>query len=230
MTNDVDPSYNDVILSGPGLIKWRKRTQKMEVLALGMCRTGTQSLADGLNLLGYESIYHMREVHKNGHDEYWMRALEVHFNGTEKPFGRKEFDEFLGGFSGISDIPAAIFVEELMDAYPEAKIILTTRDEDKWFESMKSTIWHAETISPLGQRMRKYMWSENPEKRGKVIFREHNQKVRDAASRRGRAVLEYEVKQGWEPLCKFLGRDIPPGLEFPQSDDWASYKKQHAQS
>ncbi|KAH8808688.1 hypothetical protein F5884DRAFT_674934 [Xylogone sp. PMI_703] len=199
----------------------------MEIIALGMCRTGTQSLADGLGVLGYGPIYHMREVHKNGHGKYWMKALEAHFERNSEPFGRKEFDEFLGNFAGVSDLPAAILVEELMDAYPDAKIILTTRDEDKWFESMKSTIWHAESVSPLGQRMKKWLWGEHPQETGKAVFRQHNLKVITAAKERGRPILEYEVKQGWEPLCKFLGKEIPVGVEFPRNDDWASYKKEH---
>lgn len=76
--------------------------------------------------------------------------------------------------------------------------------------------------------MRTQMWGQNPEENGKKIFREHNQRVRDTAKSRGRDILEYEVKQGWAPLCEFLEREIPVGVEYPRSDDWASYKKEHA--
>ena len=57
------------------------------------------ALADGLAILGYEPIYHMREVKKNGHVENWVKAFEVKFEGKGKPFGREEFDEFLGGWA-----------------------------------------------------------------------------------------------------------------------------------
>jgi len=49
----------------------------------------------------------------------------------------------------VSDIPAAIFYQELMDAYPDAKIILTTRDEEKWVQSMNKTIWGSYGKKPL---------------------------------------------------------------------------------
>jgi hypothetical protein len=57
------------------------------------------ALADGLELLGYGPIYHMREVHKNGHAKYWLPLLEYKFEGKGKAFGLEDFDEFLGGYS-----------------------------------------------------------------------------------------------------------------------------------
>ena len=111
-----------------------------------------------------------------------------------------------------------------MDAYPDAKIVLTTRDEEKWVDSMKATLWHAKT-SPFGQTMYKYLWGENREAVGKERFREHNEMVISAAKERGRKVLVFEVKEGWGPLCGFLGVEQPEGT-FPRSDDWAQYKKE----
>jgi len=57
------------------------------------------ALADALSLLGYGTIYHMREVYKNGHGKNWEAAFEAKFGGSGKLFGREEFDEFLGLFS-----------------------------------------------------------------------------------------------------------------------------------
>ena len=86
-----------------------------------------------------------------------------------------------------------------MDAYPEAKIILTTRDESKWFESMKLTIWHAKQPSPIMGLIRKHVWGGDTDTIGKEsgteLFRKHNEGVRAAAKERGREVLEYEVKE-----------------------------------
>lgn len=112
-----------------------------------------------------------------------------------------------------------------MDAYPDAKIILTTRDEDKWLDSMKATLWHAKT-SAFGQVMYNYLWGEDREGEGKARFRKHNEMVIAAAKERGREVLVYEVKDGWVPLCGFLGIEKVPEGNFPRSDDWAQYKKE----
>jgi len=135
----------------------------------------------------------------------------------------------------VSDLPAALFPSELIAAYPDAKIILTTRDEEKWFESMKATIWHLhatrKTASDTGVPFRlldlevEHAWGGDPERFGKVRFREHNELVREIAPKE--RFLEYEVMQGWGPLCEFLEKSIPEA-EFPRADDWAAYKKEHA--
>ncbi|KAH8594663.1 hypothetical protein B0O99DRAFT_687441 [Bisporella sp. PMI_857] len=204
----------------------KHRSVRMEVLCLGMCRTGTQSLSDGLQTLGYSPIYHMREVKKHGHVDAWLAAFQAKFGGKGTPLGCQEFDDILGDWAGITDIPGALFYEELMDAYPDAKIVLTTRDEDKWLESMRLTIWHAHKKhpSPISTVTHRYVWGSNPEKDGIQRLRDHNDGVRVAAKKRGRDILEYEVKQGWEPLCMFLGKDVPEG-NFPRADDWVEYKR-----
>jgi hypothetical protein len=123
----------------------------------------------------------------------------------------------------LSDIPASLFVEELMDAYPEAKIILTTREEEKWLASMQRTLWSkyftGEQLSPVATLMRDYIWTSDPVPLGTAKFKAHNQLVIKAASERGREVLVYEVKEGWPRLCAFLGKDIPEGKAFPNNDD-----------
>lgn len=70
----------------------------------------------------------------------------------------------------MSDFPASIFSDELVAAFPEAKVILTVRDEDKWFDSMMATIWHAwsapdapkETpMRLLADKYHRYMWQND---------------------------------------------------------------------
>lgn len=121
-----------------------------------------------------------------------------------------------------------------MDAYPSAKIILTTRDDEKWLASMKLNIWGKyntpDELSPIAQLMRKYVWGSDPIPVGKNKFHEHNEKVMKAAEQRGREVLVYEVKQGWGPLCGFLGKEVPESTEFPNSDDHRLWGKQQVAS
>lgn len=169
----------------------------------------------------------MREVKKNGHEQYWLPLLEAHFSSPPLPIPREKFDEFLKNFAGVTDIPASVFAAELMDAYPSAKIILTTRSPETWITSMKFTIWHVKN-SPFSQKLGEYLWGpeETREEEGIERFERHNEMVRQAAMERGREILEFEVKEGWGPLCKFLGLERPEGVGegFPRSDDWAEYK------
>ena len=135
----------------------------------------------------------------------------------------------------MSDIPAALFPDELITAYPNAKIILTTRDEEKWFQSMKATIWHLHesrrAASAAGVPFRllnlehEHVWGGDPDKLGRVKYREHNERVREISPKD--RFLEYQVQQGWGPLCEFLGKSVPK-VDFPRADDWAAYKKEHA--
>ena len=143
---------------------------------------------------------------------------------------------------GVSDIPTAMLAEELMKAYPDAKVILTTRDTEKWIESMQSSIDHAHKASlekakcseqsPMLKMAVKYHtrgWDNDVEKNGRQAFEKHNEGVLRVAKQLDRDVLVYEVKQGWAPLCQFLGVQEPVDADFPRSDDWANYKKKVAE-
>ena len=100
---------------------------------------------------------------------------------------------------------------------------------------MKATVWHlhearnasSATGIPfrLSELQYEHLWGGNPDKYGRVKYREHNVRLRAVAP--SNRLLEYEVQQGWEPLCAFLGKDIPQG-PFPRADDWAEYKKEQA--
>lgn len=127
---------------------------------------------------------------------------------------------------GTTDWPSTTFAWELMDAYPNAKIILTTRDEDAWLASMNSTLFASDPSPPSFFASFKDFHFGEYETRGegnvntKEGFRMHNKNVRKWAKDREREVLEYQVKEGWGPLCGFLGKAVPEGRAFPRSDDW----------
>ncbi|KAK0730843.1 hypothetical protein B0H67DRAFT_464583, partial [Lasiosphaeris hirsuta] len=209
------------------------QTNEMKVLVLGLPRTGTQSLADGLVQLGISPIYHMREVAKNKHQGLWVEALNSKFEGLGEPLKREQFERILAGFEGVADYPAAIFPAELVEAYPEAAIILSVRSEDKWFDSMMATLVHLEQnrkqdqpgpMSTLSRKYHQHCWGSDFPTNGRAFFKEHNKLVKELG--KGRKFLEWEPQQGWAPLCAFLGLDAPPeGTPFPRSDDWVEYKK-----
>lgn len=64
----------------------------------------------------------------------WLEALEAKFDGKGKPYGRAEFDKLFGHCQAVSNMPAILFSEELIESYPEAKVILTLRDVDSWYK------------------------------------------------------------------------------------------------
>ena len=66
--------------------------------------------------------------------EMWAQAFRAKFEGKGKPFRRAEFDMLLGHCQAVVDNPCICFAEELIAAYPEAKVILTNRDVNDWYK------------------------------------------------------------------------------------------------
>ena len=84
-----------------------------------------------LHILGYDDVYHGTDVYSNIKDcDMWIDALNAKYFAKGKPFGRAEFDKLLGHCAAITDGPANCLSLELMDAYPDAKVILVERDFD----------------------------------------------------------------------------------------------------
>lgn len=96
---------------------------------------------------------------------------------------------------------------------------------------MMSTLVHyhtnmpADTKSPMAPLAIKYhtlCWGNDFATNGREYFRQHNARVRSLGE--GRRFLEWEPKDGWAPLCEFLGAPVPD-RPFPRADDWVQYKK-----
>lgn len=228
------PTTGRLIDSHPG-----KRTRPMRVLCLGMSRTGSMSLYTALQKLGYKP-YHMAVAMDSPKSSLglWTEALQAKYEGKGKPWGREEFDKLLGDYDGICDVPGCVFVEELTRAYPEAKVVLTTRDVDAWLKSMQSTAgtclaWPTWSyVAPWDKSLTGPWWSfanvVMPHAYGTLNdfysldcpprskFGEHNELVKRVVPKE--RLLEFQVKQGWRPLCDFLG-DAAPGEDFPWIND-----------
>ena len=107
-----------------------------------------------LEKLGY-TPYHMFQAIKRPHTFYmWNECLEAKFLGKGKPWGRTDFDKLLGGFDATLDVPSAILPDELIAAYPNAKVILTNRDVNKWLTSWEKTVgeiwsWNWSLVAPF---------------------------------------------------------------------------------
>lgn len=127
------PKTGRLIDSHPG-----KRTREMKVLCLGASRTGTMSIHTALEKLGFK-VYHMAEAIKAPRTNFgcWIEAIDAKFYGKGEKFGRAEFDKLLGEFDSGADVPFITFGTELIEAYPNTKVVLNTRDVDSWLKSME---------------------------------------------------------------------------------------------
>lgn len=104
------------------------RQRQMRVICLGMPRTGTFSLFNALTRMGFKP-YHMAAAMTKPAIDFpcWEEAIRAKYHGDGKPFEREDFDKILGDYDAILDAPGVMFPDELLKAYPEAKVIITER-------------------------------------------------------------------------------------------------------
>jgi hypothetical protein len=179
----------------------------LEVIGAGFGRTGTLSLKLALEQLGFGPCHHMLEVLKNPESiAWWVDAAD----------GAPNWEKIFAGYRACVDWPAATFYHTLAQAYPEAKVILTERDSEAWFRSTQATIFPAafppDTPAAFDQMFRKVigaLFDQRIRDHDHVIgvFERHNAEVRRRIP--PERLLVYEVSQGWEPLCTFLGVPVP---------------------
>jgi hypothetical protein len=197
----------------------------MQVIGAGVGRTGTYSLKLAINRLGLGPCHHMEAVMQDMPMQVplWSAALA----------GRADWGAVYSGFGSAVDWPTASFFHELASAYPSAKFILTHRDPQTWADSFGETIYVA--IAGRDQAPSdKKAWLDMaygviakagfPEglSRDQLIegFIAHNEAVKAAIP--ADRLLVYQVKEGWEPLCAFLGTQAPDE-PFPRTNDRAEF-------
>ena len=106
-------------LDEPNLV----RDRPMKVLALGLSRCGTESLKFALEELGYKGVYHGSEV-KGNHEMVLARLWDAKTVGVENKISAKDFDRFIGNYEAVTDAVGCMFAKELIEAYPNAKVLL----------------------------------------------------------------------------------------------------------
>ena len=199
----------------------------LKVVGAGFGRTGTLSLKTALERLGFGPCYHMVEVFpRPEHVKMWHRLA---FENS------MDWDLLFGGFQATVDWPSARWWREIAEHYPQAKVLLSVRDPEAWYKSMIETIYQPmkspvpddapEIIRLQTGMVRKSILGETFDNRFEdkahalEVFKRHNQEVRDAID--PARLLEFDVREGWAPLCRFLGVPVPDE-PFPRLNDTAT--------
>lgn len=186
----------------------------LKVIGAGLARTGTLSLKVALEQLGLRPCYHMVEV--------WT-DLPCIDDWIEAADGRPDWDKIFAGYEATVDYPGCHFWRELMAEYSDAKVVLSVRDPNRWFESTQATVFSPQSRallgdSPLRTFMEKTVWNDfgsaiDDRDHMVAAFERHVAEVQRAVPRD--RLLVFDVTQGWQPLCEFLGVPIP-GTPFPR--------------
>jgi Sulfotransferase domain len=198
--------------------------REIKILCAGLSKTGTMSLHMALKELGYTSLHWDRE------------RLNDALDGSNPNPDFRIYDDY----DAVSDIPSAFFYRELLEAYPEAKVILTVRDVEAWWKSIE---YHFNIRAPyrdpvmlrelartrpgsitpaviagevLRERMRNIVYG-SPVAREfmyKKRYVEHNERVVADVPAERLLLMDVTEGDGWEKLCPFLGAPVLP-TPFP---------------
>ncbi|HKY91529.1 MAG TPA: sulfotransferase [Nevskiaceae bacterium] len=212
---------------------------ELKVIGAGFGRTGTTSLYTALNQLGFP-CYHMFEVITNpankSHVDFWLKVA------NDPPGQQQDWQQVFAKYSAAVDNPACCVYRELLAAYPDAKVILTTHPggPDAWFDSTHATIykmshmWQARVLRRLAPPFAKFAGMVNQliwqrQHRGTMddraqaiaFYHRYIEEVRAHVPRD--QLLEFSVAQGWKPLCDFLGVPVP-STPFPNTNDRAEFQ------
>ena len=192
----------------------------MRVIGAGVGRTGTYSLKLAINEIGFGPCHHMEEVlhHMPVQVPLWSAAAA----------GNPDWSRIYDGYPSAVDWPTACFFRELLAEYPDAKFILTEREPERWADSFGATIYKllaGRDQAPEEMRAWLDMATAVIAKTGfpagldqdglEKAFVAHNNAVRETIP--AEQLLVFDVRQGWEPLCEFLGAPVPT-TDFPRTN------------
>jgi hypothetical protein len=200
----------------------------IKIIGAGFPRTGTNTLRESLEMLGFSKTYHMKNL--------LVHPENLHYWTTLKATGTTDWEGLYNGYQATVDFPCYPWYKQHMKQYPDAKVILSLRPFEKWYTSFYSTIWQAQNPpeserAAMGERVAsdprlqsvmqvmgfakqtineehfqgRFLDKEFMEK----VFNDHNEEVKNYVP--ADKLLVFDVREGWEPLCNFLEVEVPAG-------------------
>lgn len=205
----------------------------VRVIGAGLPRTATSSLQAAFEELGFAPCLHMAEVIP--HPDRMELLIEA--AREEEPSRREQLiRQLINGYSATCDMPLVFFLEDLMDMYPDAKVVLGLRPySEGWAKSCYDSLgffftrkffliglfwktdrlWYQMNMVILEWTRKRWGLVDNFQP---AFYDVYNQSVRDAAKERGREILEFKAEDGWGPLCEYLGVETPM-TPFPKVNE-----------
>ncbi len=192
----------------------------LKLIGAGVGRTGTLSLRTALETLLGEPCYHMFEVRQHPeHIPLWHAAARgeaVDWRALLDPYG------------AAVDWPASAFWPEIAAAFPDAVILLSSRDAEGWWKSASNTIFEAlQGVNGPWRDMIDAMFAArftariDDKAQAIAAFEAHNRAVREGAP--AARLVEWQAADGWGPLCAALGLPIPD-LPFPHVNSTEDFR------
>ncbi|RMJ18529.1 hypothetical protein BHE90_000451 [Fusarium euwallaceae] len=208
------------------------------VIGAGLPRAATSSLQAALEKIGFAPCLHMAEIIPHADR---MRLLLAAVREKDTQVRQKMLRQLIHGHYAICDLPVVFFTPDLMDMYPDVKIVLNGRpDPEVWARSAADSfsfifspwfkwtglLWTTDRIwHKLNQESTKYcqeLFGDDDIFTARC-YNGYYDMVRAEAKKRGKEVLEFKAEDGYEPLCKFLGKDVPEE-PFPRLNEKKTFQ------
>ena len=169
--------------------------------------------------------------------------MDARLFGKGSLYSVDQWDNLLGNYSAVADLPAIVFAKDLLKCYPDAKVVLVNRDMEKWYKSFNEGIienvfnpvtriiaqFDSHFVGKLGSTAGRWTkgWfgarsKVEMQEKTREKYREYYALV-ERVTPIGR-LPQYRLDQGWESLCEFLDRPIPD-VDFPRVNEAAALKE-----
>ncbi|MFJ6837219.1 sulfotransferase family protein [Streptomyces sp. NPDC091209] len=210
----------------------------LKLINAGLGRTGTTSLQVALERLGLGPCFHMFEIVD---DEQRLAQWERIICDGERPDWAALYD----GYTSAVDGPSTVYYQQISEALPGTRVVLTVRDAEGWYKSTYDTLYQfalrtmEHPPEPGSRQARLFrvvnalVWEGlfdgrfSDKDHAIEVYHRHTEDVVRALGADN--VLVYDVKQGWEPLCAFLGAEVPDE-EFPRANSSEEMRQRIAQA
>ena len=208
----------------------------MKLIGAGFGRMGTMSIKAALEQIGYGPCFHMIDVIR---DPSLLPPWKAAADGEPV-----DWVEALDGWESTIDWPGCNYWREHHEIWPDIPVLLNNRDREAWYKSTYNSIWEAKERAMRGElagntenppppevmaMVAKTVWDGSFD--GQFTDKEYAFKKLDEHYDAVRAtipkdqLLEFDVTQeGWDPLCSFLGIDVPD-TPFPHLNDTKSFRE-----
>jgi len=206
----------------------------LKLIGAGYGRMGTRATKDALEMIGFGPCHHMAEVFANNETvPLWQDAL------ANPPTTAEGWAPLLGNYASCVDWPSCHFWKELAIDFPDAKVLLSTRDYEQWWASIDKTIFELLRAGPdipedesgmrkahramVDEMIRERTFGDIDNKENVLaILKTHEKEVRNTIP--NDRLLVWSVTEGWEPLCAFLG--VPaPDAPFPNRNTTKEFRE-----
>lgn len=217
--------------------------KSLKVIGAGLSRTGTTSFGAACSYLLDGPCYHGGTQLLRSPESHIKRWIEIYQrtpvrNEADRDAVREGVKELLDGYVACTDLPSNSFVEELMEIYPDAKVICTVRDPDKWWNSLAPIVekgnltvlsWILAPLPTLrmfqayhkamddGRVGELYFRPGEPKRPTRAMWDRHIEHLKQVVPKE--KLFFYDVRDGWEPLCAILGVPVPKDVPFPRLND-----------